>query len=272
VTGDRVPDIITAPGPGGGPHIRVFDGNTFQVVKEFMAYDPKFTGGVFVATSYIDYTGPSIITGAGAGGGPHVKVFDALTGATISSFFAYDAAFRGGVSVAGTDLYFDSNLARAATGLPYASGSVITGAGPGGGPHVKVFDGKTGALRTQFFAYESSFRGGVNVAARGQLYRTLDDTLGTIVVSRASNGSPDVRLFNPTGQQIGGFVAYDAGFPGVNVAVEFVGAFNGTLTLVTGTSRGVPIVRIWQVANGAASLQQSFLALDPASLGGVFVG
>src|SRR5436190_24207885 len=26
VTGDRVPDVLTAPGPGGGPHIRAFSG------------------------------------------------------------------------------------------------------------------------------------------------------------------------------------------------------------------------------------------------------
>src|SRR5207245_2072123 len=102
MTGDGIRDIITAPGPGGGPHIKVFDGLTGAVVRDFMAYDPAFRGGVFVATAAMDTTDsvPEIVTGAGPGGGPHVKVFNGATGAVMSSFMAYDPAFRGGVSVA----------------------------------------------------------------------------------------------------------------------------------------------------------------------------
>ncbi len=48
---------------------------------EFLAYDAAFTGGVF--PTFGDVTGdgvPEIVTGAGAGGSPHVKAFDARTG------------------------------------------------------------------------------------------------------------------------------------------------------------------------------------------------
>src|SRR5436309_16135629 len=99
ITRDGILDLVTAPGPGGGPHVKVFDGVTGAVVRQFMAYDPAFHGGVFVAAALIDYGEvPDIITGAGAGGGPHVKVFSGETGAVESSFMAYDVAFRGGVS------------------------------------------------------------------------------------------------------------------------------------------------------------------------------
>jgi autotransporter-associated beta strand protein len=268
VTGDGVPDIITGAGPGGGPHVRVFDGVTFAVVREFMAYDPAFAGGVFVAGSQINFDGHAdIITGAGAGGGPHVKVFDGATGATLSSFYAYDPRFAGGVSVAGADSYSSLHAGR-------ATGSVITGPGPGGGPDVRVFDGTTGALTLEFLAYDPAFRGGVNVACRGPLNAQQPGiTAGAIVTAPASFGGPDVRLFGPTGHQIGGFLAYDPRFlGGVTVGVQQIDA-DGSVTLETGAGPGGgPHVKTWQVANGVATLQQSFFALAPAFLGGVFVG
>src|SRR5439155_27166985 len=86
VNGDGVPDIITAPGAGGGPHIKVFDGATGQLITQFMAYTPSFAGGVYVAAGDVNGDGKAdIITGAGAGGGPHVKVFDGTTGQPIAS-------------------------------------------------------------------------------------------------------------------------------------------------------------------------------------------
>ena len=129
VNGDGAPDIITGAGPGGGPHVKVFDGLTGQPIASFFAYDADFTGGVFVAGGDVNRDGSAdIITGAGAGGGPNVRVFDGQSGQMIANFFAYDSGFTGGVAVAAGDVNFDG----------YSD--VITGAGPGGGPHVKVFD------------------------------------------------------------------------------------------------------------------------------------
>src|SRR5262245_51170786 len=71
--------------------------------------------------------------GAGAGGAPLVHAYDA-NGALVRSFLAYAPAFRGGVRLATGDVTGD--------GLD----DIVTGAGPGGGPHVKVFDGASGAL------------------------------------------------------------------------------------------------------------------------------
>jgi hypothetical protein len=101
--------------------------------------------------------GPFIVTGPEAGGGPDVRVFDALTGALQLSFFAFDPGFLGGVRVATVDANGD--------GVP----DVIVTAGPGGGPHLRVFDGAA-LLAGQIvelvglFAYDPGLRAGMFVA------------------------------------------------------------------------------------------------------------
>src|SRR5262249_53881069 len=126
LNGDGKADIITGAGPGGGPHVKVFDGATGNLLNSFFAYDDGFHGGVNVAGG-ASSNGASIMTGAGAGGGPHVKVFNAATGAVTNSFFAYDASFRGGVAVA--------NLGIASDGSP----ALATGTDSGTQSQVKVF-------------------------------------------------------------------------------------------------------------------------------------
>jgi hypothetical protein len=102
--------------------------------------------------------GSILVTGAGEGGGPHVKVFDAETGAELISFYAFDPGFAGGVRVAAADVNGDGIV------------DVIVAAGPGGGPHVRVFDGAA-LLRRElvelrgFMAYDVAFAGGVFIAA-----------------------------------------------------------------------------------------------------------
>jgi len=41
---------------------------------------------------------------------------------------------------------------------------IVAGPGPGGGPHIRVYD-RDGHLKTQFFAYDQTERKGVEVAA-----------------------------------------------------------------------------------------------------------
>jgi hypothetical protein len=89
--------------------VRILDATTGAEIMSFFAYDPSFTGGVRVATADVNGDGvPDVITSAGQGGGPHVKVFDGaalLAGEVVElqSFFAYDPTFAGGVYVAAAD-------------------------------------------------------------------------------------------------------------------------------------------------------------------------
>jgi hypothetical protein len=81
----------------------------------FFAYDPAFLGGVTVAAA--DLTGDDvaeIISGAGPGGGQHVRAFNVASGTPteVASFFAYDPAFPGGVTVASAATPRDSVTSR----------------------------------------------------------------------------------------------------------------------------------------------------------------
>lgn len=161
VDGDGKSEIVVGNGPGGQSIVTVWDYNpetnvathNSQSVPEFLAY-PGFGGGVRVAAGDLDGDDKAeIVTGAGPGGNPHVRVFSGLGGGLPGSTYAYNEGFRGGVFVAIGDIDGDGE------------NEVITGAGPGGGPHVRTFDLTLAPLPTSFFAYDQTFSGGVFVAA-----------------------------------------------------------------------------------------------------------
>jgi hypothetical protein len=174
VNGDGNADIITGAGPGGGPHVQVFNGTNAQLIDSFFAYNQNFKGGVHVAAGDLNNDGKDdIITGAGASGGSHVKAFSGADQSTLLSFMAYNAQFTGGVNVATGDFNGDGN------------DDIITGPGIGGGPNVKVFNGQSGSQLASFFAFGQTSTGGVNVSAADVNNDGKDD----IIASLASGGS-----------------------------------------------------------------------------------
>jgi subtilisin family serine protease len=151
VNNDGFDEIVVATGPGTSPFIKIFNYQK-ELTSEFIAYDPGFMRGITIAVGDLNGDGQDeIITGTRSGGGPQVRIFD-WTGRVQSQFFAYNEKFTGGVNVAAGDI--DGN----------GQDEIITGAGPGGGPHVRVFNYK-GDVVWQFFAYDSNFTGGVKVAS-----------------------------------------------------------------------------------------------------------
>jgi hypothetical protein len=76
--------------------------HTATEVVGFLAYGPSFLGGVRVAVGALAAGGlGQVITGAGPGGGPHVRAFQVGPGTVTPtlSFFAYQPAFSRGVFV-----------------------------------------------------------------------------------------------------------------------------------------------------------------------------
>ncbi|MFA6511906.1 MAG: VCBS repeat domain-containing M23 family metallopeptidase [Patescibacteria group bacterium] len=185
VNGDGVEEIITGAGPGGGPHVRIFN-NTGKVLKQFFAYGESSRHGVRVAAA--DMTGDGIaeiITGPAVNESPNVRVFRS-DGTLLNQFLAYAETFRGGIDVA----------AHAATDVSPAV--IITGAGSGGGPHVRVFN-INGKVHSQFFAYDERFRGGVRVSVADQ-FSTNDGP--EIFTAPANNGGPDFKAYSLQGNVV----------------------------------------------------------------------
>jgi hypothetical protein len=162
------------------------------LLSQFFPYDPRFTGGVNVAAGVIDAAGNyRIATAPDAGGGPQVRVFryDAASKSVVEaapSFFAFEPDFHGGVRVAMGDVNGDGVA------------DIIVAAGIGGGPRVRVIDGKTlfttGAVSVirDFFAYEPTFRGGVFVDAADY----NGDGKADILVGPGKGGADRIRVFD----------------------------------------------------------------------------
>jgi hypothetical protein len=257
VNGDSVPDIITAPGPSGGPDIRVFDGRTGALIREFMAYEPSFTGGVFVAAGDVNADGfADIITGRGESGAPEVKVFSGATGSVLYDFMAYNPGFFGGVRVAAGDVNGDGRA------------DIITGAGPHGGPHVQIFSGATGQLIRGFMAYSVNFAGGVFVAAGD----VNGDGYADVITAEGTGGTPQVEVRSgKDGSRLGGFIAYDPSFSGgIDVSAADVNG-DGFADIITAPLPGMsPQVKVFSGANFAELSQ--FFAYKQSFDGGLFVG
>jgi len=192
-----------------------------------------------------------IVVGAGVGAEPEVSLFTP-DGLTSSKFMAYAKGFLGGVSVATGDVFgTDQEM-------------IITGAGQGGGPHVRIFN-KTGQVMGQFFAFENNFSGGVNIAVGDY----NNDGAAEIAVAPQGNYAPLVRIFNAQGKKLTEFYAYDVNFKGgVSLATMNSYDINGKW-IVTGPGVGsAPQVKVF---NFQGKLQKDFMAYKEDFKGGINV-
>jgi subtilisin family serine protease len=171
-------------------------------IERALAYAQTFaTGGVTTTRSVeVDAT-HTFITTQGRGSAPVVQRVDAR-GHLIAEFSAYNDQFFGGVRIATGDVDGDGEA------------EIVTGAGPSGGPQVRVFN-LDGSVESQFFAFDETNRHGIFVSV-GDVNA---DGVEEILVTEDKGGTGQVRVFDKQGNLRGSFFPHGRTQEAIRIAV-----------------------------------------------------
>ncbi len=184
---------VSGGSPAAAAYVTFGPASELVVGSKFTPF-PGYTGEIRVATADVNGDGnaqPDLIAAAGPGIAPRVVVIDGATGKTIYNLTVFEASFTGGLNVAAADLNGDGKA------------DIIVAADIGGGPRVKIIDGATGKTLSDFFVFESSFRGGVrlstgfigSITATG-FGQTIDDNVPDIIAGAGIGGGPRVSVLD----------------------------------------------------------------------------
>jgi hypothetical protein len=246
----------------------VFSGVDGSVLQNFDAFEPTFTGGVFVAAA--DFTGDGvaqIVVAPDEGGGPRVRVLDGKTLKPVADFLGIDdPAFRGGARVSVGDVNGDY--------VP----DLVVAAGFGGGPRVAVYNGSTlsGGNPTElvhdFFAFEDTLRNGAFPAV-GDLN---GDGFADLVFGGGPGGAPRVLAVDGSNLLAGNvdpLASFYAGDPadrsgvGVGVAPGSDGSLDILAAALAGGSAGQ-----YNLAGTSVGSYDPFAGSSGGFSGGLSVG
>jgi hypothetical protein len=137
VDGDGAVEIVTAPGPGRSPRVKVWkpEADGARTIASFVVDGASRDRGVFVACGDVDGDGRAdVVTGLDAGGPAEVRAWsvDGRAATPLATVLAYEATFTGGTRVAVADVDGDGRA------------EIITAPGGGGTSEVRVLAVDTG--------------------------------------------------------------------------------------------------------------------------------
>ncbi len=217
------------------------------------------TGGIDVAAGNVNGGVDKIVTGAGPNEDGLVRVYNrdgsVAIGTTINPF----PGFNGQLNVASADVDGDG-VAEA-----------VVGAGAGGGPNVTVYKwtGSSWTVLANWFAYESGFNGGVDVAAGD----VDGDGKAEVITTPGAGRSSDVKVWKIAGGSASLLTQYTpfGGWTGGLRATTLDTDFDGKVEVATSAMPGGgPRVAIWKPLS--AQVVWDKFVLDPSFNGGVDVG
>lgn len=188
----------------------------------------------------------SFVVAQGSDSAPIVRRMDGR-GEILVEFQAYNIDFRGGVRLAMGDVDGDGEV------------EILTGAGPSGGPQVRIFD-LDGNVEGQFFAFEEGDRLGIFVAAGD----VNGDGVDEILVTSDEGGTGQVRMFNRSGHLKGAFFPLGRTTAGVRLALGNIDSDPEDEIISTFASGGNGTVFIHE---GSGRYKGSFTAFDGTVIG-----
>jgi hypothetical protein len=197
VTGDGIPEILTAPGPGRPAEVRVFTRDGTPIPQyNFFPFGASYRGGVEVAVGSITGLGKTEIV-AGQDRGGLARVFTVSPGAGVNSSAIrqvqpFGAAYRSGVMVATADIGTFSGKTHTSSS-PDGISEMVFGSGPGIRATVKEYNGVPAkpALVNAFNAIAKGYNRGVSVARLPGASGEADG----ILVSAGPQGGSKVQTF-----------------------------------------------------------------------------
>lgn len=174
-------NTFAAGGGAGGPPTAVLldpSGTTLSTIEFF---ENTFTGGIRVATGDVNGDGvPDLAVASGVGRKAEVRLINSITKELLFTVNPF-GEFTRGCYVAMGDVNKDG------------AADIIVTPDEGGGPRVRVFNGKTFSQIADFFGIQDiNFRGGAR-AAVGDLN---NDQFGDVIVSAGFGGGPRVAAFS----------------------------------------------------------------------------
>jgi len=205
--GDGIDEIVVGAGPGGGPHVRMFDNLGNYTGFSLFPFHPDFRGGVDVACGDINGDKKDeIIVSQYGDGQAWVKVYKAdFSKKVLAEFLAYDPNFEGGARVAACDINGNGKA------------EIITGSGMHSTSHVRGFNGRGEFMGLSLFPFEEGHRGGVAVACGnvdgGKEYE--------IIAGKDSFGTAHVKVYKAdiSKRILGDFLAFPEPYrEGINIA------------------------------------------------------
>lgn len=270
VTGDGIPEIITAPGPGRPGEVRVFsETGALLPAYSFFPFGPGYAGGIEIAAGSVTAAGAiEIVTAQNRGG--TVNVFTVTPGAAtpvasspVRQIQPFGAAYQSGFFIDTADVGTFSGTTQTSAS-PDGIKELFVGTGAGVTAAVLGYDAQpTTPVAFNSFQPLGGSKAGASIA------RLPSSTLGAadkLLVSAGARGGSLVETYSGTGSTREAFFqAY-----GSNLAQVFSAAIDDTAIFnvqgLLGTDNGVQKNQSTS-GTGSSILPQSTVSYPPLRVG-----